>query len=357
MVGVLGLAVRRKVAWLLLLLSMGAVQAQDLFSLKLKVDEAAYQQGVPALLKQAVAIEVVKLTGHPQIDPAIMHYFTKRPMRWISRYAFRPNMQQGVKMGYWLELYFDRQRLLQALEQQQLQFWPANLRPKLLVAAVWSAYGTQQRLIKEHVQARPELDLAYVGHLFGIPLQQPRTEDDQAFAPVLSEQDVIVLNQTYQVDGVIRGYFEEHFDQKRVVSLDWELMVPDWFLRERGTFQGDTPLLAFEQMLVSVLPLLRRHAAQNMDVEIEAEIILQQPKAETVFALEKYLQAGKPLVRSAFLQAVSRQRAVFSVRYQGSAEQLQIWLAERFPQQVLEVGVLGEKPLMPQLQELQERTP
>lgn len=318
----------------LLLFALKPACAQDLFSLKLKVAEAAYAQGVPPLLKQAVAIELVKLTGNPQIDPAVMGYFTKRPMRWIRRYFFTPYLQQGVKMGYWLNLEFDKTQLLDAMAQQHLEFWPASARPTLLASAIWAAYGSQVQITEKQVQRRAELDLTYVGQLFGIPIKLPAPGDEDAFKPVLTKDDIEALNQRYQIDGLLRGYFEEHFKQVRTVSLDWELILPSWSLHSRGTEQGNTPLVAFEKALSQLLLPLRSYYLAEADIETEAEVFIFQPTAEQVLEIESRLLAGRPLLHTAFLQSASHEKAVFRVRFRGGLDQLHAWLMKTLPQDI-----------------------
>ena len=117
-----------------------ALAAMDLFVLRIPAPPAAQQH---ALLKQALAIELVRLSGVSPL-PAEARELLRAPERFVARTALIPWQQDGVRLGQQLEVYFARRSLLKAMERVGLDYWPLAMRPRVVVALIWSAQG--QRL-------------------------------------------------------------------------------------------------------------------------------------------------------------------------------------------------------------------
>ncbi len=302
--------------------------ADGLFTLKLRTTPG---QDEGALLKRAVLLELGRLSGEARIDPAIARYFTKRPRRWIQRYFYSSYRQDGVVVGQWLNLVFDRKRLLEAMTAQGLPFWPLHARPRLLLTGHWMVRGTKRRLDAALLRERPDLNLIHAAYLLGIRVVTPDRGDDRVRRPVLTDEDVRVLRDRYGIDGVLRLYFEDGFEQgRRYVRLYWESLLPDWQERLNGTIREATPVRAFRALLQARIAAWRGHYQMAGQQSGQAELVLKTQNPEDLLALERLLRDSAPPVVHVQLVEARKGEGCYTIRWQGGWQTLQA-LIERMP--------------------------
>jgi len=306
-----------------------AASAEDLFTLKLRVPEVQAPRSVDGVLREAVGIELQRLTGRADIDSEQLQYFRKQPRRWIQRYSFAPYRQEGVAIGQWLQLVFDKAQLLKAMEARGLTYWPAQVRPRLLIIGYWSLQGTQTPLTPALIAEQPDLDLVYAAYLLGLQVKLPMVDDPVAQRPILTEENIAELCQRYGVDGVLRLYFEEQFIQgARRVQLHWESFLLEQNERLAGTVKDATPKAAFSKLLLARMADWRAAFQQRVSQVGEATLVLKTTRPEALVHLETSLKQAAPLVRSVQLVQARQGEGHYSVRWRGGWHALLALLAQ-----------------------------
>lgn len=322
------LLLRTLLIWIVATGAMAA-SADDLFTLKLRLPEVQAARSVDGLLRKAVEIELQRLTGEAHIEPALLGYFSKRPQRWIQRYSFSPYRQEGVVIGQWLQLVFDKAQMLKAMEARGLTYWPAQVRPRLLIIGYWGLQGTQTPLTPALMAEQPDLDLVYAAYLLGLQVKLPTVNDPVAQRPILTEENIAELCQRYGVDGVLRLYFEEQFIQgDRRVQLHWESVLPERNERLAGTLQGATPKVVFTRLLRARMADWRADFQQRVGQESEATLVLKTTVPEALVQLEATLKHAAPLVRRVHLVEARRGEGRYAIRWRGGWPALQTLLAQ-----------------------------
>lgn len=302
---------------MLLLLAPLPSVAEDLFTLSLRVSPEQMKAGEEALLAKALRIEVVRLTGELDAAAKLGQARLRNPRRWVVRYTFLPRKVEGVTVGQLLQVTFDKRRLLDAFDQTGLRFWPAEARPKLLIIGWWNAYGTEKMVTRALAQ-RPDLDLGYAAYLLGLQARLPDRDQPALRRPVINGETVEALRRRYGVDGVVRAYFEERFEQgQRQVRAAAEALLPEWGGTQRGQTQAATPAEAFQALLGRFLPPWRARYGSAAEAESVVQLVLRQPTPQALFRLEKLLNGAAPIVRQATLVELDRKAARFEVIYQG----------------------------------------
>ena len=305
------------IALTLLLLVPLTSWAEDLFTLSLRVSPEQMKAGEDALLAKALRIEVVRLTGEPDATRKMGPERLRNPRRWVVRYTFLPRKVEGVTVGQVLQVTFDKRRLLDAFDQVGLRFWPPSVRPALLVIGWWNAYGTE-KMVTPTLAQRPDLDLGYAAYLLGLQARLPDKDQPALRRPVINGETVEALRRRYGIDGVVRAYFEERFEQgRRQVRAAAEAMLPEWGGTQRGQTEAATPADAFRALLGRFLPRWRARYGSAAGTESIVRLVLRRPTPQTLFRLEKLLNAAAPIVRQATLVELDRKAARFEVIYQG----------------------------------------
>ncbi len=303
--------------------------SDELFTLKLRLTGEQGVRATDTLLREAVGIELQRLSGELQIEPAVLSYFTAHPQRWVQRFSFSPYRQEGVVMGQWLTLVFDRPKWLQAMVDQGVTYWPAFARPRLLLIGDWVLHGTQTPIDRKLIEKHPDVDLAYAAYLLGMRVQLPEPEDDLARRPVLTQEDVAYLAQHYGVDGVLRLYFEDRFvGGARHVQLYWESDVPGWeAAHETGSLEGREPVSVFRTLLLQRMQVWRQPFEQTLNETRQVEVTFNTPSAEKLITLLKRLRAETPLVSAAHLVAARPGEGRYVITWRGGWQMLEALLS------------------------------
>ncbi len=315
-----------------------AQAAMDLFTLRIPAPPAAQQQ---ALLKQALAIELVRLSGAETL-PDEARTLLQTPERFVARTAYVPLQQDGVTLGQQLEVHFARTSLLKALAQVGLEYWPLAMRPRVMVALIWSAQGQALPVTADVMQVRPDLNIEPLLYRLGLPHGVPARADNPLFhRPVLSA--ALVKSQAPGMDGVVRLYVSDSLrDGPGRVALDWESLLPDWPDQFNGHLTAPDTLDGVRQAFLALMARWRQRYEAVADVEGRATLRVKAPDAVTLLAFDARLQQARPFVAQAQMTTVRKGEARYDLVYQGSWEALLRTLQRLQPAQVEVNDAVGQ---------------
>lgn len=298
--------------------AMPVQAAMDLFSLRIPAPPGASQQ---ALLKQALGIELIRLSG-VGVLPREAQTLLQMPERFVARTAHVPWQQDGVTLGQQLEVYFAREPLLKAMEQAGLEYWPLAMRPRVMVALVWSVQGQTQPVTPETMQVRPDLNIEPLLYQLGIPHGVPSDANYPLFhRPVLSTQ--LVKKHASGYDGVVRLYASDSLrDGPQRVALDWESLLPDWPDQSRGHLKASDTLDGVRQAFLALMARWRQHYDKVADVEGRATLRVLADDAENLLAFDRALAEAVPFIAEASMTTVRKGEASYELVYRGSWQML-----------------------------------
>ncbi|SIN89356.1 hypothetical protein SAMN05443662_0882 [Sulfurivirga caldicuralii] len=288
--------------------------AMDLFSLRIPAPPGASQQ---ALLKQALGIELIRLSG-VGVLPGEAQTLLQTPERFVARTAYVPWQQDGVTLGQQLEVHFARAPLLKAMEQAGLEYWPLAMRPRVMVALVWSVQGQAQPVTPEIMQVRPDLNIEPLLYQLGIPHGVPSDVNHPLFhRPVLSTQ--LVKQYASGHDGVVRLYASDSLrDGPQRVALDWESLLPDWPDESKGHLKAPDTLDGVRQAFLALMARWRQQFDAVADVEGHATLRVLADDAESLLAFDRALPQAAPFIVEGTMTTVRKGEAGYDLVYRGS---------------------------------------
>jgi len=336
----------RRLLLLLFFIVSGAAQAaMDLFTLRIPAPPGTSQT---ALLKQALGIELVRLSGEGTLPPAAQA-LVETPRRFVSRTAFVASEEDGVSPAQMLEVHFSRALLLQAMEQAGLRYWPLPMRPRVVVALIWSAQGQALAVTPDVMQVRPDLDIEPLLYELGLPHVLPRQASDPLFQrPVLSAQ--LLAGQGDGVDGVVRLYAVDSLrDGPTRVTLDWETLLPSWPDQGAGSLTAPDTLDGVRQALLMLMARWRARYENVADVEGRAVLEVRTDSAARLLAFDEALRAAKPFIVQAQMTTVRKGLAKYDLVYRGTWEAL-LRTLEHFDSARVQVSDPVEQIITVQLQ-------
>ncbi len=316
---------------LFLTVTLPVQAAMDLFTLRIPAPPAAKEN---ALLKEALAIELVRLSGEGTL-PVGAQALLQAPRRFVARIVYLPLEQAGGLVGQQLEVHFARAPLLKAMEQVGLTYWPLSMRPKVMVALVWSAQGQAVPVTPDVMQVRPDLNIEPLLYQLGLPHQVPRQADDSLFhRPVLSMARVKA--EIKGLDGVVRLYASDSLrESPERVAVDWESLLPTWPDQATGHARGPNTLEAVRRVFLELMAHWRQRYEAVASVEGDATLKVQAPDAARLLAFDAAIQTLKPFVVQAQMTQVRKGEAIYDVVYQGTWETLVRALQQRLAAQVV----------------------
>jgi hypothetical protein len=288
-----------------------------------------------AYFELAMSDLMVRLVGDvdfPQTEIAQNYIRTAR--QWVLRFQRINREVDGVVIGQNLLVEFDRDRLLNAFQQDSIQIWPLEHRPKTWVVGQWEQRGLAENISERSLEYRPDLDYRAYGRLLGLPIQLPK---DQA---IFDQIDVLTFAMhTDGLDEYQRLMFESqaHYvlfykaDQiGEVVSWIWGLYSIETGQRVlHGEEVGDSFLGLIESTLDGLLDFYSAPYRQALGSLGLIELVIEGVDNYQVFnQLEQKLLGFKPTINDIRLTEVTLDKVKFEVVYNGQLSNLLDHLAD-----------------------------
>lgn len=149
----------------------GLAQAEmNLFVVEKPIE--SYQEGdLDELFKSAMRDLLIRAVGaNALLQTAAADTYLSRARQWVKHYQFVNREVDGVVIGRKLVVEFERERLLNAFQRDQIHIWPVSERPKTLLVGQWEQRGLAVNLSDESLHYRVDLDYRDHAALLGLPI-------------------------------------------------------------------------------------------------------------------------------------------------------------------------------------------
>lgn len=181
----------------------------DLFMMEIPI-EASEERELEPLFARAMQGVLVRVVGGDSIlQTEQANQYINNARQWVRRYAFDNVESEGVVVGRKIIVEFERSRLMNAFERDQIYLWPLSDRPKTLLIGQWEQRGLSVDISAQSLQYR--VDLAFEDYTQGLALEVSVPADDSFYRDfdlsrlLLQEQLPESLQQAWQ-DTVSQDY-------------------------------------------------------------------------------------------------------------------------------------------------------
>lgn len=314
--------------------SATALASLNLFIIEKPLEDFQTSQ-MNELLKESMRDLLVRVVGDESVlsQPEAEHYLDSA-RSWVKSYHFDNREADGVVIGQKLVVEFDRDRLLNQFQKDDIQVWPLSHRPKTLMVGQWEQQGLKVNLSHESLQYRVDLDYQIYAQLLALQIDVPASESD--FSGLNPES---LLRRSY-LSADLRSLWQEYdyvlMFKADVIgetsSIRWSLFSvtgADKVLDSDETGESVLALLhgSFDSLLELYSKPYREGAESIGLMQLEVEAL---PAYESLDQMERFLTRLKPALREVRLVRVEGQTATFELVYQGLYSDL-LRVLERTP--------------------------
>ena len=317
-----------------------AVMPESFFTVTLPYDSALQpvQKGnsvvnndlLSAQTQNGMQLLLMRLTGRPQLVASKMgQSYIKNGKNWLASYYIKPRVEDGVAVGKNIELHFDSNSLKKAFSEQHIKLWAVTQRPNTLVMGTFVQQGRLEKLNKEILDYRVDVDYREVPEQLGLPITIPEERALWVFPVEPNSSDS-------KIQEILVGANQQNLLSFKLVALadgkyelTWYLFALNGSTIAQNEAVGLDRKVLMQTMFETVMQqYVKLSAVKNIRQNHLYLNIHQVAFGDQINALEEELKQQQPMIRKVNLVSLQAGKAQFDIEYQGDYQDVLNWLKQ-----------------------------
>ena len=317
-----------------------AVMPESFFTVTLPYDSALQpvQKGnsvvnndlLSAQTQNGMQLLLMRLTGRPQLVASKMgQSYIKNAKNWLASYYIKPRVEDGVAVGKNIELHFDSNSLKKAFSEQHIKLWAVTQRPHTLVMGTFVQQGRLEKLNKEILDYRVDVDYREVPEQLGLPITIPEERALWLFPVEPNSSDS-------KIQEILVGANQQNLLSFKLVALadgkyelTWYLFALNGSTIAQNEAVGLDRKVLMQTMFETVMQqYVKLSAVKNIRQNHLYLNIHQVAFGDQINALEEELKQQQPMIRKVNLVSLQAGKAQFDIEYQGDYQDVLNWLKQ-----------------------------
>jgi len=283
-----------------------------------------------AQTQNGMQLLLMRLTGRPQLVASKMgQSYIKNAKNWLTSYYIKPRVEDGVAVGKNIELHFDSNSLKKAFSEQHIKLWAVTQRPHTLVMGTFVQQGRLEKLNKEILDYRVDVDYREVPEQLGLPITIPEERALWLFPVEPNSSDS-------KIQEILVGANQQNLLSFKLVALadgkyelTWHLFALNGSTIAQNEAVGLDRKVLMQTMFETVMQqYVKLSAVKNIRQNHLYLNIHQVAFGDQINALEEELKQQQPMIRKVNLVSLQAGKAQFDIEYQGDYQDVLNWLKQ-----------------------------